>query len=229
VSNETDDDVFAEGEEEDIVAENEAIGHWLYTYEGCFWHVPKDFEFPLGVHLDIGWKLWACGLPSNETVGANDVRVQAPVQPFHILKASMLPLEARKRFQLHWKSIFSLMEGVPDLEIMPEMSSDAISLSFSAGKEYLKTRVSYVFNNQRSKSDNWGISTWSKKVAHSSILKHGNVSDKDHLPEPTRYNQPRQQQNPRRMPLADLRRTRRRVQPVEREGGEREGRITRRR
>jgi hypothetical protein len=228
VSDEPDDDggiPFAEGEEEEIVVENEAVRHRLYTYEGRFWHVPKDFEFPLGVHLDIGWKLWTCGLPSNETVGANNVRVQAPVRPFRILKPAMLPLEARKRFQLHWKPIFSLMEGAPDLEITPEMSSDAISLSFSAGKEYLKTRVSYIFDNQRSKPDNWGIATWSRKVARSSILKHGNVSDKDHLPEPTRYNKPRQQHNPRRMPLADLRRTRRRVEPVE--GGEREGRIAR--
>jgi hypothetical protein len=60
----------------------------------------------------------------------------------------MLPLEAQKRFQLHWKPIFSLMEGAPDLEMTAEMSSDAISLSSSAGKEYLKTRVSYVFDNQ---------------------------------------------------------------------------------
>jgi hypothetical protein len=99
------------------------------------------------------------------------------------------------------------MEGAPDLEITPEMNSDAISLSFSAGKQYLKARVSYVFDNERSKPDNWGIVTWSKKVAHSSILKHGNVSDKAHLPAATCYNQPWQQRNPCHMPFVDLQRT----------------------
>jgi hypothetical protein len=56
-----------------------------------------------------------------------------------------------------------------------------------------------------------GISTWSKKVARSSIMKHGNASDVSPVPESTRYNQPRLTRLPRHRPLADLRRTRRRV------------------
>jgi hypothetical protein len=215
-SNENDDDgiIFAEGEEEETVMNNEAIRHRLYAYEGRFWHVPKDFAFPLGARLDTGWKLWMCGLPTNETVGANDIRVQAPVRPFRILKPTMLPPEARKKFQLHWKPIFSLMEGAPDLELSPVMDTDSISLSFSVGKQYLKTRVSYAFDSERATPDQWEISTWSKKVARSSILKHGTVSDKANLPVATRHNQPRQQRQPRQRPLADLRRTRRRVERV---------------
>ena len=104
------------------------------------------------------------------------------------------------------------MEGAPDLEILPVMDTDAISLSFSVGKQYLKARVSYAFESERATPDQWGISTWSKKVARSSILKNGNVSDIANLPVATRYNQPRQQRNPRNRPLADLRRTRRRVE-----------------
>jgi hypothetical protein len=214
-SNNNDDDndiVFAEGEEEEIVVNNQAIRHRLYAYDGRFWHVPKDFEFPPGVHLDTGWKLWLCGLPSNETIGANDIRVQAPVRPFRILKPAMLPRDARNKFQLHWKPIFSLMEGAPDLEISPAMDTDSISLSFSVGKQYLRARVSYAFESERATPDKWGISTWSKKVARSSILKNGNDSDKAHLPVANRYNRPRQQRNPRSRPLVDLRRTRRRVE-----------------
>jgi hypothetical protein len=225
VSNENDADdgaIFADGEEEEIVVENEAIRHRLYAYEGRFWHVPKDFEFPLGVHLDTGWKLWICGLPSNETVGADDIRVQAPVRPFRILKPAMLPPDARKKFQLHWKPIFSLMEAAPDLEIASEMNTDAISLSFSVGKQYLKTRVSYIFDNLRSAPDQWGISTWSKKVARSSIKKHGNVSDIAFLPEPNRHNQPRQLRNPRRTRLANNPRTQRRARVARVAAGEEE-------
>jgi hypothetical protein len=51
-----------------------------------------------------------------------------------------------------------------------------------------------------------------RKVARSSIIKDGNAADKANLPEATRHNQPRQQRNPRNMPLADLRRTRGRVE-----------------
>jgi hypothetical protein len=59
--------VFAEAQEDECVVNNQAIRHRLYAYDGRFWHVPKDFEFPMGVRLDTGWKLWTCGLPSNET------------------------------------------------------------------------------------------------------------------------------------------------------------------
>ena len=144
-----------------------------------------------------------------DTGDADDIRVQAPVRPFRVLKPTMLPPDARKKFQLHWKPIFSLMEGAPDLEISPAMDTDSISLSFSVGKEYLKARVSYAFESERATPDQWGISTWSRKVARSQITKHGNDSDKANLPVATRHNQPRQQRNPRNRPLADLRKTRR--------------------
>jgi hypothetical protein len=88
------------------------------------------------------------GLPTNNSVGANDIRVQAPVHPFCILKPTMLPPDTHKKFQLHWKPIFSLMEGVPDLELLAAMDTDSISLSFSVGKQYLKARVSYALESK---------------------------------------------------------------------------------
>jgi hypothetical protein len=99
----------------------------------------------------------------------------------------MLPLDARKKFQLHCKPIFSLMESAPYLAILPVMDTDSISLSFSVGKQYLKARVSYAFESVQATPYRWGISTWSKKVARSSILKHGNVSDKANIPVATRH------------------------------------------
>jgi hypothetical protein len=85
-------------------------------------------------------------------------------------------------------------------------------LSFSVGKQYLKARASYAFESERAKPDQWGISTWSRKVARLQIMKCGNDSDKASLPVATRYNQPRQQRKTRNRPLADLRRTRQRVE-----------------
>ena len=106
-SNENDDNngiIFAEEGKEElvIVSSNQTIRYMLYAYDRRFWHVPKDFEFPLGVqHLDTGWKLWICGLPSNKNIDANDIRVQAPIRPFCILKPTMLPPDACKKFQLN--------------------------------------------------------------------------------------------------------------------------------
>jgi hypothetical protein len=152
-----------------------------------------------------------CGLPSNETIDANDIRVQAPVRPFRMLKPNMLPSNVRKNFlQLHWMPIFSLMAAAPDLKISPAMDAESISFSLSVGKHHLKTRSRHVFESDQATPDQWGVSTWSKKVARSSILKHGNAADKANLPVATRHNRPRR--NPRNRPLADLRRTRRRAE-----------------
>jgi hypothetical protein len=61
----------------------------------------------------------------------------------------MLPPDARKKFQLHWKPIFSLMEGAPDLELSPAMDTDSISLSlFLLESNILKARVSYAFESE---------------------------------------------------------------------------------
>jgi hypothetical protein len=57
------------------------------------------------------------------------------------------------------------MEGAPNLELLPAMNTDSISLSFSVGKQYLKARVSYAFKSEQATPDQWEISTWSKKVA----------------------------------------------------------------
>ena len=150
--------VFAEGKEELVVINNnQTIRHQLYAYDSYFWHLPKDFEFPMGVHLDIGWKLLDLWKPSNETIDANHIRVQAPVCPFRIPKPAMLPPGAcSKKFQLNWRPIFSLMEGVPDMEILPAMGTDSILFSFSIGKEYLTARVSHAFESERATPDQDG-------------------------------------------------------------------------
>ena len=71
--------------------------------------------------------------------------------------------------------------------------------------------MSYVSESERTTPDQWGISTWLRKVCRSSIMKNGNDSDKSHLPAATHCNRPRQQRQPHKKPLAHLRRTRRRL------------------
>jgi hypothetical protein len=211
--------IFADGEQEAMIVGNAeaVVRHRLYSHGGRFWHVPEGFQFPLGVRLDTGWKLWLSGLPANEIVGADNIRVQAPVRPFRLLKPTMLPPSIRSKYRLQWLPIFSLMEGAPGLLIEPRtIDTDALAASFSVAKAHLKTRVSYAFVEStraaRATPEQWEVSTWSKKVARSSIMKHGSVADIAWLPAvASAYNKPRQARGPRRRPLADLRRTRRRL------------------
>jgi len=88
------------------------------------------------------------------------------------------------------------------------VDSEHISTTFAAGKEHLKTRVSYIFGNEGLHSDTWGISTWYKKVSRSSILKDGTEDDKSNLPEQSFRNKPRRQRG-RNKPASDRRRQRR--------------------
>jgi hypothetical protein len=50
--------------------------------------------------------------------------------------------------------------------------------SFVRGMEYLKTRVQYVFEKSKANPTQWELSTWSKHVRQSSIVKRGTESDK---------------------------------------------------
>jgi hypothetical protein len=200
------DNVFADGQEEEVLIQDDmangdtpiCITYRQYSYDGRFWHIPKDFEFPKGLHLDIAWKMWVNGLPGNKTIQSNGTRCQAPIRPICSMKLDMLPKYAKRDFQLHcWRPIFLLMEQVlPGLNIRQGVLINAayVTASFDTAREHLKSRVSYVFANKRSNPDRWEIWTWSQKVQRSSILKNGTDEDKANLPEETLHrNKPRQQ------------------------------------
>jgi hypothetical protein len=74
--------------------------------------------------------------------------------------------------------------------------------------EYLKTRVQYVFEKSKANPTQWELSTWSKHVRHSSIVKHGTEPDKAALQsDPTRFNKARSTRKlKRKRKLADNRR-----------------------
>ena len=57
-----------------------------------------------------------------------------------------------------------------------EMSSDEVEMWWDAGRELLRSRVSYCFAKKRSHL--WGVGTWSKHVQPSEIKKHGTDEDK---------------------------------------------------
>ena len=86
--------------------------------------------------------------------------------------------------------MFTMMEaGVGEIpeNLTPEIVNDL----YERGTEYLKTRVSYVFNNGRLHHNDWVVATWATYLSRSVILKKGSEEDKRNLPAGNLSNRPR--------------------------------------
>jgi hypothetical protein len=161
-----DDTVFAEGQEEEVLIQNDTADgdtpicittYRQYSYNGRFWHISKDFEFQMGLHLNIAWKMWVNGLPGNETI--QSAHCQAPIRSICTMKIDMLRKNAKRDFQSHWRPIFLFMEQVSGLNICQGVLIDEayVTASFDTAREQLKSRFSYVFTNERLNPDMWEI------------------------------------------------------------------------
>ena len=75
---------------------------------------------------------------------------------------------------------------IPDT-LTPDIDNNLYDL----GTNYLKTRVSYVYLNDKFHHNDWVIATWAKYLNHSMIVLKGSQEDKDNLPVATYLNQPR--------------------------------------
>jgi len=160
-------------------------------------------------------------------MGPDGIPQAAPVRPFRKLNPSFLPAKVKTAFTLHWKPIFEFMEKAPDLAIVDnpgELDAAFIDDSFAKAKEYLKTRVEYVFQKERAHPDLWELSTWSKHVSKSFILRHGTDQDKSHFPLAERIIKTRVQHG-RRKRLLDQRHVRCRVGPGQQAAAATENRL----
>jgi hypothetical protein len=191
--------------------EHESAAGTIYSYSGRFWDVPEGFLFPAAVKRDLGWKLWLQGMPGYTRASENGEMIHSPVKPFRKLVPSRLPKKLADTYKLHWRPIFNMMEeGIRQDDIPQNMPSiEVVENLYTTATEYLKTRVSYVFDsNNKLHHNTWTLATWSKYVGRNMITKRGSANDKANLPEETRFNRShtgrkrrapeRQQQNPAR-------------------------------
>ena len=147
----------------------------FYMYDDKFWSVPKTFVFP-AMKMRVGWQCWLRGLPGNRTQVKGRV-APASIIPFCRLKSNRLPLKASIAFRGTVAPIFVLMQQAPEFEKMEVYSQADLDVNFERGMEFVKSRVSYIFeNNQRWK--NYTVSTFCKKIKVSSIQKFGSEMDK---------------------------------------------------
>ena len=86
------------------------------------------------------------------------------------------------------------MSETPELEFKSNtevLDANYYNESYKMAKQHLKTRVSYIFDNNKWQPDNWLIGTWSLRVQRSSIMKNGTEDDINKLGDETKYNKKR--------------------------------------
>jgi hypothetical protein len=162
----------------------------LYSYRGRFWDVPATFAFPAGVKRDVGWKLWLQGMPGFTMEGENGVIEQHNIKAFRKFLPARLPKKVSDVFKLHWRPLFSMMEegiGCIPENLTPKIVDDLYEIA----TEYLQTRVSYIFGNNRLHHNDWVVATWAKYLSRSVILQKGSEADKRNLPVMKLSNRPR--------------------------------------
>ena len=150
----------------------------IYTYAGRFWDVPQTFAFPASVKRDVGWRLWLQGMPAHTTVGKNGEVIQNKIKAFRYFLPARLPKKLAEVYKLHWRPLFAMMEkGVGEI---PELlTAEIVNNLYDLGTEYLKTRVSYVFENDKLRHNNWVIATWAKYLSGSVIIKREQTTTSD--------------------------------------------------
>ena len=107
-----------------------------------------------------------------------DVANNNRVIPFRKLKATMLPLSLKNTFKLNWKPLFVYLEKHVSIDV-ETITNDNINVYYNACIVVLKNRLSFCFKKKDGRSLSWAVSTWSKNVMPSNILKFGTNSDKE--------------------------------------------------
>lgn len=183
------------GQERNFVrsdTDENGIKRHLHYWDGKYWHVPKNFQFPKSCSRRRAFDLWLLGLPNFKTVDGKD----APIMPFRRMKPKYLPKVSASKLKIDWVPVMTKMLSAPNL---PEgianantLSNEKIEEAYAVGTAYLKNQVSYIFTKPQFKGHcTWSVATWSLRLRYSQIKKYGTVEDIANLPEPTKKNQPR--------------------------------------
>ena len=93
------------------------------------------------------------------------------------------------------------MENAPGVTIpknQDQIDEAFVQSSYAIATEYLKHRFKYIFNDAPAGLiANYNISTWSRKIARSEVIKNGTEEDKQKLPPPNKRNRPREEKHTR--------------------------------
>ncbi len=172
--------------------DEKGITRHLHYWNGKFWHVPQNFEFPKSCSRRRAWELWLIGMPNFITADGR----KAPVMPFRRMKPKFLPKKVANKFKNEWVPCMTKMLNAPNL---PEgianantLTPDKVEEAYAVGTDFLKSQVSYIFTKPKFKAHStWSIGTWSQRLRYNEIQKYGTEEDIANLPEATKKNQSR--------------------------------------
>ena len=164
----------------------------LYSFDGRFFQVPKNFALPAKTKRRRAWELWIHGQSGFQLEDGSP----APIPPFRMFDPLLLPKNLRCKFKSEWRPILQKMSqanGLPDLS-NGLISDEMIEATYVIATSHLRENVcSFIFNqpNKYKRIEEWSVSTWSRYVSFQFIQENGSDTDKQNLPPPTHLNNKR--------------------------------------
>ena len=160
----------------------------IWSYNGKFWSLPENFEFPQKVKRRRAWELWLRGMEAS---------CGKRICPFRNFSSSSIPTRLFQKFKIEWKPIMQKMENSPGLKIQTrysDVNQFLIDSTFGIATTHLRENVcSYLFKDKNKSIESWTVGTWSFATQRSQIIKKGTESDILNLPEANSQNIPHKQ------------------------------------
>ncbi|KAL7537408.1 hypothetical protein ACHAWF_013067, partial [Thalassiosira exigua] len=173
-----------------VVVEEEVriAGPFSFSYKSSCWPVPESFTFPIEITRLAAWRKWLRG---SVHVVANE---QWKIKPYRKFTSRELHSKQLKDiYRMQWKPILLKMMEAPELVIpsrLEQIDEAFVQSSYAIATEYLKSCYSFIFKVPEATLANYKISTWSFKIKHNHVRKHGTESDIAKLPPRTPRNNP---------------------------------------
>jgi len=145
----------------------------LYQHaNGKMYITPEEYELPEKANLYSAFRMWING----DTFNADTVR------PFILWSVTNVPHFLWKKFRVGWYDALHQIMDAPALHALEADLSDSIPVPedelkrlFDEGIKYLISQYSYISNRGYQK---WSVTTWSRQMLFSSIMKHGTEEEK---------------------------------------------------
>ena len=116
------------------------------------------------------------------------------IRPFYLFCVENLP--CWKQFKSGWLGILKLMMKAPTLDTLGDKITNAkgniqaerVDETYEIGMNHVLWEVEYIKEKRNFKL--WTITTWSKNVHYSTVMKYSTVCDKGRLPPANQFNRP---------------------------------------
>ena len=179
--------------DENLRVNNEFSSYRSYSHNGSkkTYYTPQGYDLIRKTSLRSAVVLWINGDKTFQCLIDGKV-VKQPVRPFLLWDVDNIPLNLWKKFAVGYailKTCMSSSELVGLTSLVESkrgnFNDQEIDHYYEIVLKYILSQVEYITNKKYSK---WTVTTWSRNILRSSIMKYGTEEDKKRLPQETRYN-----------------------------------------